>query len=200
MSLLVNCNAGEIITYCTPCDFQGSVRKSGIPLVALLDADTTITDITDDAEWAALKAAGKIVVLPQGSATLTSPEQSSQIITACAPEKVVSESRTLEYRTRLFDNTDYLDFDLEDTLNKFGSSMNLIYADCNDILYYARNWTTGTNPGHADISVTSYREDEDAIQALIANITVNTYKAGFKGMPLTADLKTAIFGCDSSSL
>lgn len=199
MSLLVNCNPGDIITYCTPCDFQSAIRKSGIPLVALLDADIAVTDITDETEWAALMAAGKIIVLPQGSATLTSPEQSTQDIVNCRPQLVVAETRTLEYRTRLFDNVDYLDFDLEDTLNKYGSSMTLVYADCNDILYYARNWVTTENPGHDGLSVTSYREDEDAIQALIVNITVNTYKAGFKGMPLNAALKSAIFGCDGSS-
>jgi septum formation topological specificity factor MinE len=199
MSLLVNCNTGDIITYCTPCDFQSAIRKSGIPLVALLDADVAVTDITDETEWAALRVAGKIIVLPQGSATLTSPEQSTQDIVKCRPQLVVAETRTLEYRTRLFDNVDYLDFDLEDTLNKYGSSMTLVYADCNDILYYARNWVTTENPGHDGLSVTSYREDEDAIQALIVNITVNTYKAGFKGLPLTPELKSAIFGCDGSS-
>ncbi len=199
MSLLVNCEPSNIVTYCTPCEIDGAIRKSGIPLVALIDSSVALTDITDATEWAAAHALGLIKVLPQGRATLTSPEQGTQPVIACRPDLVVSEQRTLEYMTNLFDNENYLDFDLEYTLNQFGNSMTVVYADCNDILYYSRLWATGDNPGHSNISVNAYRQDDDAIQMLTVNIQINTYKEGFKGLPLTTALKSAIFGCDGSS-
>ena len=123
---------------------------------------------------------------------------SKQEISPCAPEVPVSEETVIEYITRLFDNTTYKDFDLEyDVKNKTGQKT-IVYADWNDILYYARKWVTGTNPGHPNISAEVWRAEDGKIQTLNFEFSINTFLNGFKGMPMTPAIKEAIFACVES--
>lgn len=189
------CAEDQIITYCEPCDLQSALRKAGIEKISLIDCDATIDDLTDEAEWEALKAANKIVPLPLGRGTLNRPTVEKQEVSPCTPELPVSEETVIEFVTRLFDNTTYKDFDLENDVKNKILSKTLVYSDCNGILYYQRNWVTGTNPGHPNVSAEVWRAEDGKIQTLNFEFTINTFKNGFKGLPMTAAIKEAIFGC-----
>ena len=175
------------------CNAQKNIRKGGIPHLVLLACDSILIDITDDAEWAALKAAGKVIVTPAGSGTLVKPETKKEKIAACLPEVDIDEISGIDFVLKQFDNTTYTDFDFENDIKNKSSQYQLMYFGCDGILYYRFSHVSGENPGFEDISISTYRESEDgAAQKLTLEVRYNTFQVGVKGIKLTSAIKTAI--------
>lgn len=187
------CLGDPIVTYPLACNAQDNVRKGGISNFILLSCDSVITDITDDAEWAALKTAGKLIVSPAGAGVLVKPETKKEKIAACLPEVDIDEISGLDFVIKQFDNATYNDFDFEfDLKNKIGQYQ-IMWFGCDGLLYYRYNYASGENPAFADVAASVYRESEDgSVQKLTSEMRFNTYKVGVKGIVLTSTLKTAI--------
>lgn len=190
-----SCNTVAITPYTTSCDRRLSTRRGGISQFALLDCDLTFVDITDEEEWEAGKTAGQIVLSPEGFGSLVEPTETAEKLTACSPEETIDEISGIDFSTKLFDNVGYTDFDFENQVKNGYSSRTLVWFGCDGLMYYDRNWVTGTNPGFSDLSIRTYRTSEaDALQQLFINSRFNTYATGLKAIPLTTALKEAIFG------
>lgn len=186
------CNTDDITTYPIPCNLITSSRKSGILQPFLLKCDKTITDLTDDVEWAALKASGDIIVFPQGSGNLITPETTTEQLVACSPEVVIDEIGGFDFATKLFDNDTYLDFQFEYDLKNLYNSYTIMWLGCDGILYYDYNWTPGTNPGFSNFVPTVFRSGE-TVQALNINVRFKTYGTNLKGFKPNTAVMNAIF-------
>lgn len=195
MAVICNtlCGDEQIRSYCTPCDRVQATRKGAINSILLFNCDTVFEDITDADEWAAKIAAGEITVLPEGVGEITEPDQSTERISACRDEEVINEISGLNFALKLFDNVAYTDFDMEYDLKNKIASKTLAFLDCNGLLYINYNWVAGENPGFGSLTSTVTRQfPVDALQVLQIGIRFNTYRSGYRGIPLTPAILTAL--------
>ena len=195
MSTICNplCGESEIRTYCTPCDRIQATRKGAINQLILFDCETAFEDITDAEEWAAKIAAGEVTLIPEGVGELVEPEQTTERISACRSEEVNSEISGLNYQLKLFDNVTYTDFDLEFDLKNKIAAKTLAFIDCNGLLYIDYTYTSGDNPGFSDLTSNVFRNfPTDGLQFLQINIRFNSFRTGYRGVPLTPAIQAVI--------
>jgi len=159
----------------------------------LFDCETAFEDITDAEEWAAKIAAGEVTLIPEGVGELVEPEQTTERISACRSEEVNSEISGLNYQLKLFDNVTYTDFDLEFDLKNKIAAKTLAFIDCNGLLYIDYTYTSGDNPGFSDLTSNVFRNfPTDGLQFLQINIRFNSFRTGYRGVPLTPAIQAVI--------
>jgi hypothetical protein len=194
----VVCNPGclddaQISTYPVPCDRIQALRKGGAEIFILLDCDQVLTDITDEAEWLALKEDCKLIVSPEGFAEYAKPETTKQQLSACREEEVTKEVSKLSWYTLQFDNTTFLDFEFEADLKAKARTKTLLWIGCDGLMYYSNSWATGENPGF-NIVVDVWRESlPNEVQKLNVEFTFETTQSGLKGFPVTQAILDAIY-------
>lgn len=188
-----SCDEQEIRSYCTPCDRITATRKGAINQIGLFKCESSFTDVTDADEWVTLIESGGVILIPEGVGEIVEPDQTTDRISACKGEEVTGEISGLNFQLKLFDNDAYTDFDLEyDLKNKIGN-YTLFFIDCNGLLYINYNWTTGENAGFGNLSSTVTRQfPTDGLQLLQINFRFDTYKSGYRGIPLTPAIATAL--------
>lgn len=187
------CGDEDVRVYCTPCDRQQSLRKGAINYIGLLDCSTTFTDISDADEWTAKLTAGEIKLLPELVGELGEPETTTNRLSACRAEEITDEVTTLTAQIFLFDNSSFTDFDMEYDLKNKIAAKTLFFVDCNNILYYRYDWATGENPGFGNlVSTVSRQFPTDGLQSLNLSIQFNTFRTGFKGISMSAELASVI--------
>ncbi len=189
-----SCNDDQIQMYAIPCRRQDSTRKGGFERFILLNCEETFTDITSISEWEAIKDVQGYIYSPPGFGTLVKPESKKEKLSACAPEEVIDEITGIEWQTKLFDNSTYLDFNFENDVKENYASKTLLWYGCDGLLYYDFTWVTGENPGFDGISADVYRESEpENLQKLHIDIKFNTYQKGLKAFAPSAALLAVIF-------
>lgn len=187
------CGSEDVRVYCTPCDRQASLRKGAINYIGFLDCDVTFDDITDSEEWQTKLTAGNIKILPELVGELGEPETTTARISACRAEEITDETTTLTAQIFLFDNSTFTDFDMEYDLKNKVASKTMFFVDCNNILYYRYDWSTGTNPGFGNLTSTVSRQfPTDGLQSINLGIQFNTFRTGYKGFSMSAELAAII--------
>jgi hypothetical protein len=193
-SICVPCSTDNITTYPIPCKKIEATRKGGIQSLLMLKCDETITDLTDDTEWTALKTANKLIVTPLGMGDLIEPETQDEQLDSCSPAVVIDETMGINFNTKLFDNTTYLDFQTEFDIKNLYSSYTLLFIGCDGLLYYNRDWVSGDNPGFYNWSPKVSRiSAPNALQILNINVKFKTFGTGLKGIQLPQDVLDAIY-------
>lgn len=186
------CVDAPITKYNAQCDILSSTRKGGLQTFGLLDCSVILEDISSASEWNSISES-KIFVAPTGIGTLTEPETTSEPID-CSPDATTGEISGAQFQIKKFDNTTFKDFDMEFDLKTVGQNKTLILFDCNDLMYYSRNWTPGDNPGFAGIVTNVFRTTErGSLQTLNVNFTYDSFQNGFKVLKLTPELKAVFF-------
>jgi hypothetical protein len=188
------CADAPITKYDPNCDILTSVRKGGLQAFILLDCDVELEDVTSVSEWNEISES-LIFTSPTGLGQFTEPETTAEAVD-CSPDKIVDEISGATFQIKKFDNETFLDFDMEHDLKTVGENKTVMFVDCNDILYYNRDWSVGTdNPGFAGLSLNVYRTSErGSLQVLNVNFTYNSFQTGFKAIKLTPELKAVFFG------
>lgn len=188
------CADDQITMYPIGCDRLSQTRKGGSERFILLDCDVTFEDITSTAEWTALQSSQRYIYSPPGEGTLPQPETTKDRITACSPDEVIDEVSGYNWFTKLFDNNNYCDFEFENDVKSSYASKTLLWYGCDGLLYYSRNWTTGTNPGFGGLAVEVYRGSEPkTLQQLFINFKFNTFQNGVTAFAPTQALLDIIF-------
>jgi hypothetical protein len=188
------CTTDDIVSYPIPCRKKEATRKGGISTLLLLKCDSTLIDLTDEAEWSALKTAGKLIVSPKGFGELTQPTTTKEQLDGCSPEVVVDEVSGITFSTKLLDNVNYLDFDFEDDVKNLYDSYTLMWIGCDGLLYYSRAWVTTENPGIYGWVPEVFRTSaNNSLQSLNINATFNTYNTSYRGVELPQAVIDAIY-------
>lgn len=195
------CDEQEIRSYCTPCVRQNALRKGGFSRLGFLDCDVEIDDITDEAEWAAIVAANKLVFLPEMIGTTVDDEVTTLQISACRGVEETDRISGIDWQLRLFDNDTLTDFDLEYDLKNKVASKTAIFMDCNGLLYYRYDWEEGENPGFGQLTSSVNRASAvGEVQVLNINLRFNTFQSGFKAIKLTQSLESVLLSaCEQYS-
>lgn len=191
MSELCNpsCNNEQVRTYPVPCKRIEAMRKGGFEVFIALDCDSTLDDILDEDAWTALKNADKFICSPPGFGELDKPELKTEQTSACGPEEVSDEISGWTWMTKLFDNDNYLDFDMENDLKESYKNKNWLWIGCDGLLYYNYKWAPGENPGFGDGAAQVYRVSKvGAKQELHVDLKFNTFQKGVKGVPIPKTL------------
>jgi hypothetical protein len=194
------CLTDQIRTYPQICDQRTATRKGGFEVFGVLDCSVIITDLTEEAEWAALKCAGTLVTSPPGFGSLVQPEATNEKLRACGPEELIDEVSGFDWRTVLFDNTNFYDFNFENDMKNLYRNKTVFWIGCDGLLYLRYGWTAGTNPGFGGFVPSVFRTSEpDNLQALNINIRFNTYREGIRGIAVPAAVISAILDeCEGS--
>lgn len=186
------CSDAPIRRYNAQCNVLGSTRKGGLATFIVLDCDVEFENPASASEWEAL-GESKFFVAPTGVGTWTEPEVQTETID-CSPDMPTDETSGANFVIKKFDNENFVDFDMEYDLKSFLPNKTVLFVDCNDILYYNRTFTPGSNPGFGGLTASVYRTSErGSSQALNVNITYNSFQTGMKAIKLTPELKEAIF-------
>lgn len=181
------CVDNDIVMYPIPCNRVQSTRKGGIKTLFLLKCSAVINDLTDEAEWSALKASGDLVVFPDGSGEIPQPETTEESLDGCSPPVVIDETSSVTYATKLFDNDNYLDFDAECQIKNNYGSYTLGWLGCDGILYYDSTFVAGNNenPFFYNFSPKVWRTSTNGnLQTLNVEAKFNTYGTCIKGIAL----------------
>jgi len=189
------CDTEQVRVHTTDCNLTENIRKEGFDQFGILTCGSTFTDITDEAEWAALIASGDLVITPKGDGTLVDTELTKEKLTRCSPEQVIDEISGFEWSTTQMDNETFADFDFEyDLKNKYADKTIVIFG-CDGLIYYRYNWVTGENPGFGNLSIETNRGgNQGSVQKLKVAAKWNSFKDGLTAIKMTPALKTAIFG------
>lgn len=189
-----NCDDAQIRSYPVPCKRTDAIMKGGSEYFILLDCDVVFTDITDEAEWQALKDAGNIVVSPAGIGKIIKPEQKKERLTACGAEEVVDEVSGYEFFTSLLDKETLAHFDFLEDIKAYSQNKQLMWVECDGNLYHRYNFATGESPGFSGLGVEAWRESEtDNLQKINTNFKWNTTGDGVKAIPLTKEISDILF-------
>lgn len=199
MSLLCSsdCTSISAITqYCDPCD--GLItRQSGGDYVHFVDCTYQFNDVLDPAEWAQLKADGRLFSTPMGKWELPAPTVTNEKVTGCGLLVETSRTYAIPYET-VCAAEDGSDFKYWCNLDKQYSNWRAIPQSCDGLFYLCDDYfdaadlgspatVAGQSPGlEFSFSVSPYENREGDIDNLVKwQMTLDLKKRGvLKGIKL----------------
>lgn len=186
-----SCGTVNIATWTQSCDLSSMLLKGGIQQLIFLDCDATLTDITDDEEWAGLVTATKLQLSPKGVAVFAASEKEETEI-YCDVSIVTKVTKPIEFMSKLLDPTTGKHYDFVVDINKAALNKTVLFVDCNGRMYYRYNWATTENPGFSLNKAFADHIEENKWMQVKVDLELDLSKDNYKSIVLTPALKTAI--------
>lgn len=195
----VQCETDELVQVVNQCQDADNLIEFKADRFAFIKCESVVTSLTDDTEWAALKADTKIVTTPQLiEFEIPEPEKTTLKTKDCqTSESVIGKTQTLPIDSILLDVATKTDEDFVADFYKNVEGYAVILGACGNTIYYNKSWTTGTNPGWGgivgDLNYVTKTVGNKKYLAIKGNIQFDITGQGWARLTVTKAVYDAIF-------
>lgn len=127
------------------CNVEETFLSGEIANIIAVKCDVTFDDILDVTEWQAKKTANQISIPFKGNGSIGAIEGSGERKVGCQQVTTIHR-RPFEYRSPITDTSGHTDVGLYNSLIDQKMGINLMFVNCDGVLIFASEWTTGGHP------------------------------------------------------